>query len=266
MKAGSSSAVAFGRVLQAVRKRSSKNQTDVAGSFDPKLSVAAVSMAEGGNRPPKTEAMVRGYAAALDLDEDALVELWWAMQGMVEFYDWGEKRTVTRWWRELPVNFDIEADHYRAVDAAKRAWNPNEDFYAPSRQLFTLAEAICQILRCLLGDFWKVDYKHEIGLRDPIDGRLAAVIIEMWTGTSGEGDSDEPLDLMASYACPEPLARPVPPQPTKRPYTEVLSPDVAWILSAVEAMPARERAAVAGFVHGLREGASLFSELPSPPT
>lgn len=266
MKAGSSSAVAFGRVLQAVRKRSSKNQADVANSFDPKLSVAAISMAESGNRPPKNEVMVRGYAAALELDEDALLELWWAMQGLVEIYDWDEKRVGTRWWRELPASPQAEGDHRQAVAAAARDWTLNEDFYEPSLELFALAEAICQILMRLLGDSWKVGYKPEIGLRDPIDGRLAAVIIELRAGVSEEDGSEESFDLMASYACPEPVGRPVPPEPTARPHTEAFSPDVAWILSAIEAMPARERAAVAGFIHGLREGASLFSELSSPPT
>jgi hypothetical protein len=74
----------------------------------------------------------------------------------------------------------------------------------------------------------------------------------------------ESLELVATFACPEPVARPGPPEPTARPKTEAISPDVAWILSAVEAMPARERAAVAGFIHGLREGASLFSEASQP--
>ncbi|MBD2830307.1 helix-turn-helix transcriptional regulator [Streptomyces globisporus] len=94
VKAGSSSAVAFGRVLQAARKRWSKTQADVANFFDPKLSVAAVSMAESGSRPPKTEAMVRGYAAALELDEDALLQLWWAMQGMIGIDIWAEDLPV----------------------------------------------------------------------------------------------------------------------------------------------------------------------------
>ncbi|MFG2016900.1 helix-turn-helix domain-containing protein [Actinomadura geliboluensis] len=266
MKAGSSSAVAFGHVLRAVRKRLAKNQAEVAGSFAPKLSVAAVSMAEGGNRPPKTEAMVRGYAVALELDEDALLELWWAMQGMVEDPDGDEKRAGARWWRDLWAEPQVELDYHQAVSAAEKIWTPNEDFYAPSLELFTLAHAICQILRRLLGDSWKVDYKREIGLHDPIDGRLAAVIIEMWAAASEEGGSEESPDLMASYACPEPLARPVPSESTVRRHPEAFPPDVAWILSAVEAMPARERAAVAGFIHGLREGASLFSDPSSPTT
>jgi hypothetical protein len=266
VKSGSSSAVAFGRVLQAVRKRSSKNQADVAGSFDPKLSVAAVSMAESGNRPPKTEAMVRGYAAALELDEDALLELWWAMQGMVAIESWTEERVVPRWWRELEASPQAEVDHYQARAKAAKVWTPNDDFYEPSLKLFALAEAICEILMRLLGDSWKVGYKPEIGLREPIDGRLAAVIIELRAGVSAEGDSNESFELMTTFACPEPVARPVPPESTARPRTGAFSPDVAWILSSVEAMPARERAAVAGFIHGLREGASLFSEVSPPPT
>ncbi|AYF30420.1 hypothetical protein CSH63_23805 [Micromonospora tulbaghiae] len=258
--------MAFGRVLQALRKRSSKNQADVAGSFDPKLSVAAVSMAESGNRPPKTEAMVRGYAATLELDEDALLELWWAMQGMVEIHGWDDERVGTRWWRELWASPQVEVDHRQAVAAAARVWTPNEDFYEPSLELFALAEAICGILRRLLDDSCKVDHRTEIGLREPIDGRLAAVIIELRAGVSEDGGSNESLEMMATFACPEPLARPVPPEPTARPHTEALSPDVAWILASVQAMPARERAAVAGFIHGLQEGASLYSEASPPPT
>ncbi|MCW3040828.1 MAG: hypothetical protein JWM31_2733 [Solirubrobacterales bacterium] len=265
MKSGSNSAVAFGRVLQAVRKRSSKNQADVASSFDPRLSVAAVSMAESGNRPPKTEAMVRGYAAALELDEDALLELWWAMQGMVAIESRAEERTVPQWWRELWASPQVEVHHHQAVSEAAGDWTPTEDWYAPSVRLFALASAIREILVRLLGDSWTVDYKHQIGLRDPVDGRLAAVIIELRTAVPGEDGSDTSHELMASFACPEPVARPVPPETTPRPNAEGISPDVAWILSAVEAMPARERAAVAGFIHGLREGASLFSEVTPPP-
>lgn len=264
MKAGSGSAVAFGRVLQAVRKRSSKNQTDVAGSFDPKLSVAAVSMAESGSRPPKTEAMVRGYAAALELDEDALLLLWWAMQGMIGIDIWGDDLVVPQWWREYEASPQAEIDYHQARAAADRKWTPNEDFYAPSLELFVLAEAIREILRSLLGDSWKIGYKPEIGLREPIDGRLATVIIELSAGIPEDGSSNESLELMTTFACPEPLARPVTPAPTGASHAGALPPDVAWILAAVQAMPARERAAVAGFIHGLREGASLYSEA-SPP-
>lgn len=267
MKAGSSSAVAFGRVLQAARKRWSKTQADVASFFDPKLSVAAVSMAESGNRPPKTEAMVRGYAAALELDEDALLQLWWAMQGMIGIDIWAEDLPVPQWWREFEASPQADLNHHQAGSDARRAWTPNEDFYEPSLELFALAEAICTILMRLLGDSWKVGYKHEIGLRDPIDGRLAAVIIELRAKVSDGDESNKSLELMATFACPEPVARPVPPEPTARTNTGAISPDVAWILSSVEAMPARERAAVAGFIHGLREGASLFSEeVSSTPT
>ena len=267
MKAGSSSAVAFGRVLQAVRKRWSKTQADVASFFDPKLSVAAVSMAESGNRPPKTEAMVRGYAAALELDEDALLQLWWAMQGMIGIDIWAEDLPAPQWWREFEASPQAEINHRQARSRASSAWTPNEDFYEPSLELFALAEAICKILMRLLGDSWKVGYKHEIGLRDPIDGRLAAVIIELRAKVSDGDESNKSLELTVTFACPEPVARPVPPEPTARTNTEAISPDVAWILSSVEAMPARERAAVAGFIHGLREGASLFSEeVSSTPT
>lgn len=266
MKSGSGSAVAFGRVLQAVRKHLTKNQAGIAGSFDPKLSVAAVSMAESGNRPPKTEAMVRGYAAALELDENALLLLWWAMQGMVGIDIWAEDLTVPQWWRELEASPQADVDHHQAVSAAAGEWTPNEDWYAPSLELVALAEAICKILMRLLNDSWKVGYQPEIGLRERIDGRLALVNIELRAGDSDDGGSNESLELIATFACPEPVARPVPPEATTKPEAEAIPPDVAWILSSVEAMPARERAAVAGFIHGLREGASLFSEVSPPPT
>lgn len=266
MKSGSGSAVAFGRVLQAVRKHSSKNQADIAGSFDRKLSVAAVSMAESGNRPPKTEAMVRSYAAALERDEDDLVELWWAMQGMVEVEDRAQERNVQQWWRRLRADYEEAEVYDRAARKAKKARTPNEDWYAPSEQLVALAAAICEILRHLLGDSWKVGYKLELGLREPVDGHLAVVNIELRAGDSDEGGSNESPELIATFACPEPVARPVPPEATTRSKTEGIPSDVAWILSSVEAMPARERAAVAGFIHGLREGASLFSEVSPPLT
>ena len=259
MKSGSSSAVAFGRVLQAVRKRSSKNQADVAGSFSSKPSIAAVSMAESGNRPPKTEAMVHGYAAALELDKDDLLELWWAMQGMVELEDRAKERRHQQWWRQLSASPEAETDHFWAEKKAEKKRTPNEETYAPPLESFALSEAICAILRRLLGDTWKVSYKPEIGLRDPVDGRLVAVMIELRAGDPEEGDSMESSELIATFACPEPATRPSPPDATVRPKAETISPDVAWILSSVEAMPARERAAVAGFIHGLREGANLFS-------
>jgi hypothetical protein len=262
VKAGSGSAIAFGRVLQVVRKHWSKTQADVAGYFDPKLSVAAVSMAESGSRPPKTEAMVRGYATALELDEDALLHLWWAMQGMIGIEIWAEDAPTRRWWRESGASHEAEADYHHVKRKAASVRTPNEEFYPPSRQLFGLADAIREILMRLLGDSWKAAYKGEIGLRDPIDGRRAAVIIELRaTAADGDGDgSNKSSELMVTFACPEPVSRPVPPEPTARTHTEALSPDVAWILSAVEAMPARERTAVAGFIHGLREGANLFTE------
>ncbi|MGY1751091.1 hypothetical protein [Modestobacter sp. SYSU DS0511] len=252
-------------MLQAVRKRSSQNQADVAGSFDPKLSVAAVSMAESGNRPPKTEAMVRGYAAALELDEDTLLELWWAMQGMVAVESRAEERTVARWWGELETSREAEIRHVQAQAAAEKKRNPNEDWYEPSPKLFTLAEAICEILKRLLGDSWQVHYRRELGLYDPVDPRLAAVIIELRAEVPESDGSNASHELMATFACPEPVARPVLAEPAERPDAGAMSPDVAWILSSVEAMPARERAAVAGFIRGLREGASLFSTT-SPPS
>lgn len=260
MKSGSSSAVAFGRVLQAVRKSSSKSQTDVATFFNPKLSIAAISMAESGNRPPKTEAIVRGYAAALELDENDLLELWWAMQGMVEIEDRADERRLQLWWRQLRASPQAELDHIRADGAAKSAWTPNEETHAPPLESFALSESICIILRRLLDDTWQVGYKPEIGLYDPIDGRLASIMIELRAGGLGEVDSTDPPELILTFACPEPVTRPVPPDATARPNAKTLSPDVAWILSSVEAMPARERAAVAGFIRGLREGGNLFSE------
>lgn len=279
MKSGSSSAVAFGRVLQARRKHLSKSQAAVAASFRPKLSVAAVSMAESGNRPPKSEVMVLGYAAALEVDEDGLLELWSAMQGVVGYWD----HSTQRWWRELPASPQVESDHALAEIEARKKRTPNQDFYAPSLELFALSDAICEILRRLLGDTWKIDYKPEMGLRDSAEGRPAAVTIELRAGDPEEGDLMVSPKLVATFACPEPVtlsARLMTMRPeevqalmvklnAKRQAAETISPDVAWILSAVEAMPARERAAVAGFIHGLREGASLFSEAsmmpPHPP-
>lgn len=255
MKSKSGSAVAFGRVLQAVRKRSSKSQADVAGSFEPKLSIAAVSMAESGNRPLKTEAIVRGYATALELDDDDLVELWWALQGMVEIEDREGERMRQQWWRELWASPQAELRHARADSDAKAVWNPNDDWYAPSLELFAFAEAVCEILRRLLGDAWHVGDNPEIGLRELFDGRLAVVMIELRAG-----GADESNQLATTFACPEPVARPDLLEATARPKVETISPDVAWILSSVEAMPARERGAVAGFIRGLREGASLYSE------
>lgn len=261
MKSGSSSAVAFGCVLQTVRKHLSKSQSDIAGSFSPNLSVAAVSMAESGNRPPKSEVMVLGYAAALGLDEDGLLVLWSAMQGVVG-YRVGDDGPPERWWRELPATPQVKRDHGLAELKAKKNRTPKEDFYAPSLELFALSEAICEILRRLLGDTWKIDYKPELGLRDPIEGRSAAVMIELWAGDPEKDPLMEAPEMRATFACPEPvtLSSRLVSRPFPRPKAEAISPDVAWILSAVQAMPARERAAVAGFIHGLREGASIFSE------
>ena len=263
MKSGSSSAVAFGRVLQAVRKRLAKNQADVARSFSPPLSIAAVSMAESGNRPPKTESAVRGYGTALELDDDALLELWWAMQGMVE--DHADERTVQRWWKQLRPSREAEQGYLWADGAATKVRNPNNEVYAPSRQLFALADEISGILRRLLGDDWTVGYKPQLGLADPVEGHSAAIMIELRARGSERGDELETVDPMAAFTCPEPPTRPDPPAATTRLKSETFPPDIAWILSSIEAMPARERAAVAGFIHGLREGASLFPETPQPP-
>jgi hypothetical protein len=253
VKSGSGSAVAFGRVLQAVRKYLSKNQADVASSFDPKLSVAAVSMAESGNRPPKTETVVRGYAAALELDEDALLDLWWAVQGMVALESRTEERVVKQWWRELRPDLDAELDLHRAETAAKAKWTPNDDYYAPSAALFALADAIRGILVRMLGESWKVGYRAEIGLREPFEGYLAVINIELRAQLS-----DKSPEVMATFACPEPVTRPFPAELTRAKPHGGSSPDVGWILNALMAMPARERAAVAGFIHGLREGSSLY--------
>jgi hypothetical protein len=264
VKSGSSSAVAFGTVLQAVRKRLSRNQSDVAAFFSPKLSVAAVSMAESGNRPPKTEAMIRGYADALELDADALLELWWALQGMVEEEDRADERPIQQWWCQLPASPQHQIDHRRAEEWAADESSRNDEKYAPSLESFVLSDRICTILRGMLGDTWRVDYKVQLGLRDPVDGWPAAVRIELWL-VPKEGDLGRRQELVGSFACPEPVTRPVSADAMIRPNAETISPDVAWILSSVEAMPVRERAAVAGFIHGLREGANLFSEAPLPP-
>lgn len=263
MKSGSSSAVAFGRVLQVARKRLAKNQADVARSLSPALSIAAVSMAESGNRPPKSESVVRGYGAALELDDDALLELWWAMQGMVE--DHAEERTVQRWWKQLRPSREAEQDYLWTDKAATKVRNPNNEVHAPSRQLFALADEICEILRRLFGDNWTVGYKPKLGLSDPVDGHPAAIMIEL-RARDPEGDELEAGEPMAAFPCPEPRTRPDPPAAVTRLKSETFPPDIAWILSSVEAMPARERAAVAGFIHGLREGASLFSEASQPPS
>lgn len=264
MKSGSSSAIAFGSVLQAVRKRLGKSQADVASSFSPALSVAAVSMAESGSRPPKTEAIVRGYALALELDDDALVELWWATQGIVQPEEWETEQIAPRWWKDLRPSHEAVVDHHFAEEKARRRRTPNEDHHAPSLRLFAFAEAICAVLHRMLGETWKVRYKYELGLREPIEGYPSAVIIELRAGGAKEGTSPDSPELITAFACPDPRTPPAPPTTTTRPETGSLSPDVAWILSAVTVMPARERSAVAGFIHGLREGANLFSGTPEP--
>lgn len=267
VKSGTSSAIAFGSVLQAARKRLPKNQADVAASFNPKLSVAAVSMAESGNRPPKTEAAVRGYADALELDADALLELWWALLGMIE-EDRAEGPPVRRWWQELQASPQTQIDQQQAAEWAKE-WDGegaalHDDRYVPPLESFVFSEEICKILRRLLGDTWQIGYKVQMGLRDPVDPWPAALQIEL-RSVPKEGDVGRGEELLTSFTCPEPVTRPISADAAIRPNGEIMSPDVAWILSSVEAMPVRERAAVAGFIHGLREGASLFSEAPLPP-
>lgn len=262
MKSGSSSAIAFGTVLQVVRKGLPRNQSDVAASFSPKLSVAAVSMAESGNRPPKTEAVIRGYADALELDADALLELWWALQGMVE--DPTDERPIRRWWRELEASPQLQFDYQDAKDLAEDESRWIGEKCAPMVDSLVLADRICTILRGLVGDTWLVDYKIQFGLSDPIDAWPATVKIEL-RSVPNEGDLGKGQELVGTFSCPEPVTRPVTPDVTIRPNSETISPDVAWILSSVEAMPVRERAAVAGFIHGLRQGASLFPEAPMPP-
>ena len=250
--------------MQAVRKRAGMSQADVAGALNPKLSVAAISMAESGNRPPKTDALVRGYADALDLDQDDFVELWWAMQGMVEVEDGAKERNVQRWWLTLRADYDVELDWEYAKQKAGKKWTPNEDYYAPSLELATLGAAIRDILRRLLGDAWTVDYELEMGLREPFDGYVAVVNINLREAAKDDTGTKEPGEILVTLTCPEPLARPIPPGTATRPGAEALTPDVAWILTAVEAMPARERAAVAGFIHGLKQGANLYSGEATP--
>jgi len=58
--------------------------------------------------------------------------------------------------------------------------------------LFALSDAICVILRRLLGDRWNVGYKPAMGLRDPVDGRLAAVMIELRAGDAEEAARTTP--------------------------------------------------------------------------
>lgn len=258
MKSGSESAIAFGRVIQTVRKHSSKNQADVASAFEPPISVAAVSMAESGNRPPKTETAVRAYASALDLDGDDLVELWWAMQGLVEVDDYSEERRLQRWWRELTPSIEASQRYLVAKEAAEGEATPNDDVHAPPPALFALSEQVGTILLRLLGDAWQIRYRWELGLREPVHGRLALVVLELLF--ADEDDSADGPTIVTSFPCPAPVARPVTSRPTERPIVAALPRDVAWILAAVEGLPARDRAAVAGFIHGLREGAVLYGE------
>jgi hypothetical protein len=259
VKAGSSSAVAFGRVLQAVRQRRAQNQAAIAGRFDPKLSVAAVSMAEGGNRPPKTEALVRKYAAALELDDDTLVELWWATQGLVEEDDPGSVRAERRWWRRMRPSIEAETRHHFADAKAQRERDPNHEVCAPSLELISLAERVCDVLKRLLGADWQLDYTPELGLYDPIEGRRAGVSITMSTSTEDAEQPDAGRAVVITFACPEPAAGPAYAPTADDQDGTVASPEMAWILSEVEAMSGRERRVVAAFIRGLKEGASLYS-------
>lgn len=260
MKSGSESAVAFGRVMQAIRKRSPKSQAEVAAAITPPLSIAAVSMAESGNRPPKTEATVREYASALELDDDGMVELWWAMQGLVGVDGWGRELTQPVWWGELRPSPEAEMDHISAEAQAAKLWTPNEEFRAPRLRTFALAHAIREVLRRLLGDTWDVSYRAELDFHDPIERRRPEIVIELRTASSEGSDTSLPPQLFATFSCPEPVSRPSVSEAMARPQSGTLSPDVTWILESVLAMPSRDRAAVAGFIHGLREGVRLFDE------
>jgi hypothetical protein len=73
---------------------------------------------------------------------------------------------------------------------AKAVWTPNQETYAPSMKLFAFSKALCEILRRLLGDPWKVGYKPEMGLRDPFDGRPAVVTTELRAGDAVEEQLD----------------------------------------------------------------------------
>jgi hypothetical protein len=247
-------------VLQAVRKRSSKSQAEVAAGIKPPLSVAAVSMAESGNRPLKTEAMIREYAAALELDDDGMVELWWAMQGLVGVEDWEHESTQRSWWGELRPSLEAEMGHDRAEKLAKERWTPNEEFQAPRLRTFALADEVCDILRRVLGDSWDVSYRAEVDFHDPIERRRPQIFIELRWASSEGSETSSPTQLLATFPCPEPVSRPSARHGMARPQSGTLSPDVTWILDSVVAMPARDRAAVAGFIHGLREGSKLFTE------
>jgi hypothetical protein len=175
------------------------------------------------------------------------------MQGMVALESRAEERVVKQWWRELRPGLDASLHLHRVETAAKTKRTPNDHYYAPSAALTALADAICGILARMLGDSWKASYKAEIGLRDPSDGYLAVVNIELRAQIS-----DESLEMMATFACPEPVTRPLPGELTREKTQGGSSNDVGWILNSLMKMSARERAAVAGFIHGLREGSSLY--------
>jgi hypothetical protein len=228
--------------------------------MEPSLSIAGVSMAESGNRPPKTAAMVREYAKALELDDDAMVELWWAMQGLVDVVDWDTERTHNVWWGELRPKAEAETEHTFAEQRAAKLWTPEEEYKAPRLRTFALAAEICEVLRRLLGNNWDIRYRSEEDFHDPIERRRPRIVIEIRTAITGDSNASPSNRLLATFQCPEPVSRPSVPETTARPQSDSLAPDVAWILKSVVAMPSRDRASVAGFIHGLREGARLFSE------
>lgn len=263
VKAGSSSAKAFGQVLQLVRKSLGKSQMEIASSIEPKLSVSAISMAESGNRPLKTEELIRSYARALDLDDDDLVELWMACQGIVVFEDRKSERSTQGWWREIPPRLSLEGGflQVRAVKEAAGKWTPNDEFYAPDERQFELAEAIAGIVQRLLGEDWSIQYTYSLGLSDPIDGRFAAVNLVLKFDPIKTTPSRSSVAVEEKIICPTPTVRPGGFKQNNRPTEQEMSPEVAWILNAVEKMSGKERAAVAGFIHGLREASSLFVDL-----
>lgn len=260
MKSGTSSAVAFGQVLQLVRKYLDKNQAEVALTVVPSLSVSAISMAESGARPLKTEEMVKRYAVAFDLDGDDLVELWWACQGIVGVEDWNSERIDWRWWRRLlPRSVEVEEMCRKIAKEAKGLWTPNANFHAPDQHEFALAEAIRDILRRLLGDVWSINLLPKIGLAEPVEGYWASIEIHLQARRRNDSDGESrPFEQI--IICPVPKVQPKWRGEEKRPVDQVLSPDVAWILTAVERMSVKERSAVAGFIHGLREAPSVFSD------
>lgn len=263
MKSGTSSAKAFGKVLQLVRKSLGKSQLEIASAVEPSLSVSAISMAESGNRPLKTEELIRSYALALDLDDDDLVELWLACQGVVTFEDRKSERSVQGWWREVPPSLSPDGSFLlmRAVKDAAEKMTPNDEFYAPNERQFQLAEAIGKILRRLLGENWSLEYTYSLGLSDPVDGSFSAVNLALKFKDIKATPAGPSAPVEGIVVCPTPIVRPGGFKQNKRPGDQEMKPEVAWILGAVEKMSVKERAAVAGFIHGLREASSLYVDL-----